>query len=1553
MAVLAVGVLVALSVLAAVQADASSAEPSSVIGGVRPQQPVSRTPTVPREVLVRFTRDVDAAERARARRALDVTVARSLPVRGLQVVRTPRGRSVRSTAAALERRPEVDYAEPNYFYHLAGVPNDPLFGRQWALHNTGQVVARTTGTVDADVDAPEAWDLTSGSHDVTVAVVDSGVAARHPDLAANLVPGYDFVEDDASPQEGTGHGTHVAGTVAARAGDGFGVAGVAPNVRLMPLRVFDARGMGTSEDIVRAFVYAREHGAKVVNGSFAGNAPSEAMIDTMAQSRDTLFVMAAGNRGSNLDDSVSWPCSATLENMVCVAASDQGDRLPSWSNYGSMVVDVAAPGTNILSTHPRLAVRFSEGFESELAGRWKLSGSSAGPWRRTSDWAAEGAWSLGAVGAGFPAAVAEIVNPIELGGYDHCRLELWLKRDTADDGRVDIEVRTPTSGWSRLAYFDDGQREDYFQLGLGSYEDEAIFLRLLFEGDIGDDRAYVDDMRVRCLSGDPPADSFELLSGTSMATPHVSGAAALRWSREPSASLARVRAAILAGADRVPPLEGKTASGRLNAQRTLLADPPADLPRFSGRIDTHAMGCARTGTGAAISCPWGPRGLSPTPDGGLLIADWEHGAIWRRASDGTLSVAAGAIGDEGFSGDGGPATKAQLDHPMDVEPQPDGGFLIADTYNRRVRRVAPDGTITTVAGSTASSGGDGGPATSAGLAYPMSVSTTADGGFLIADYSGQRVRKVDRSGRISTVAGGGTGSADTDGIAATSADIGPRSVDVLPDGGFLLIHYLKVYRVSPEGRMTALAGSGRRGFAGDGGPATSAALHAPADVAATPGGGFLIADEGNHRVRQVSPRGRIRTVAGTGAWGFFGNGGPADAAGLEYPTGVTVLADGSFLVSDTGHGHVRRVAPGELDWDGGQPVDAEPPETTLTAGPSGTTRLTEATFGFSASEPGSSFECRLDGGSWTSCTSPARYTDLRGGAHSFGVRARDRAGNVDPSPARREWTTCRPRSSAYSAVIASEAGLGAHWRLGESSGKVACDSAGTSDGVHEGAVTIGRPGLLAGDPDTAASLDGATAAVAVASESALGSAGGLSLEAWVEPRSADSEQTVLRRDGQYLLRLRGRAVVFRVWTASGTQLEVATGEVLEAGTGQHLVATYDGATLRVYRDGALVAWRAAVATVATSSAPLWLGRSAGYDYLGGRLDEVAVYRAPLSEDRIRAHYEAGSGRDITPPDTRLREGPTGTVASRSATFRFDSSDAGARFECRLDARQFASCTSPATYDGLADGAHEFAVRAVDASGNADPTPAVHRWSVGPIPGPSDDPRLPSPSGGEPRVPPIFPDSSAAPFGAVIARAETGSASGLAARVKLAVACSAACRAVSTIRRSGRGRTATIGEDEAQLPDAGIAALTVRLPQRALRRRPARGLRLLATTRIVYRSGLEQTLTVPVAMGGGARASSERVRVDAACSEDCRGSARLKVSRATARRLGLRSGPVLGTAQATLKRGRPAALVVKLGDPVRSRLSRSHAAVRASLSVRLDGGPGRAWSWRQTVVLARR
>ncbi|MBZ5538692.1 MAG: hypothetical protein LAO31_22320 [Acidobacteriia bacterium] len=301
----------------------------------------------------------------------------------------------------------------------------------------------------------------------------------------------------------------------------------------------------------------------------------------------------------------------------------------------------------------------------------------------------------------------------------------------------------------------------------------------------------------------------------------------------------------------------------------------------------------------------------PDGVGGFFFSDQSQNKIYHVAADGTLRLIAGST--FGFSGDGGPATLAQLANPYGVAVDAGGNLYIADSGNNRVRRVTPAGVISTVAGDgTRGFGGDGGPATSARLGSPIGVAVDAAGNLYIGDTINSRVRKVNPAGVISTVAGFGANGFTGDGGPATSAFLAsPMGVAVDSDGNLYIADAgnHRVRKVTTAGVISTVAGTGWYGFSGDGGPATSAQLYYPYGVAADAAGNLYIADTSNSRIRKVTPAGVISTVAGDNRYGFVGDGPVATLRCLAGPYGVAVDAGGNLYIADTSNSRVRKVTP--------------------------------------------------------------------------------------------------------------------------------------------------------------------------------------------------------------------------------------------------------------------------------------------------------------------------------------------------------------------------------------------------------------------------------------------------------------------------------------------------------------------------------------------------------------------------------------------------------------------------------------------------------------------
>ncbi|HVL94849.1 MAG TPA: S8 family serine peptidase, partial [Solirubrobacteraceae bacterium] len=548
----------------------------------------------PGELLVGFERAATASERASARRNGRVKFKEKLLVADVEVVETDDDQTVPGAAAALRRQPRVRFAEPNYYRHLDATANDTHFGLEWGLHNTAQGVLGRAALADADIDAPEAWDFQTGSAAVKVAVIDTGIHASHPDLRNNIGPGYDFVDGDSLPQDLNGHGTHVAGTIGAEGNNATGIAGVAWDVEIMPLRVFGAADHTTDSIIVNAFQYAASNGARVANASLGGSGPGSAYQTVVQNNPNTLYVVSAGNGGAdgvgdNNEVTPQFPCNVTAANLICVAASNQSDQRASFSNYGTTSVDIAAPGTEIYSPIAEATRVYSDTFETS-----PLPYTTTGAWgyhnNASLNWTPNGSWTLADSPSGsYPhnSDTSAQRNHVNLSGLTNCNLSFkgYVHSEPGYDF-LRVEVSSGGGAWTELARYSGSasnqfQRTLYEHFNLSAYSNRSEFwLRFRFtsdgdnasiSGNPGLDGAFIDDVVLECNNGNPPR--YAYLQGTSMAAPHVAGAAALLLSQRPAAGTLEVRSAILDNGDPVTGIPTVT-NKRLNAYGALLKFVP-------------------------------------------------------------------------------------------------------------------------------------------------------------------------------------------------------------------------------------------------------------------------------------------------------------------------------------------------------------------------------------------------------------------------------------------------------------------------------------------------------------------------------------------------------------------------------------------------------------------------------------------------------------------------------------------------------------------------------------------------------------------------------------------------------------------------------------------------------------------------------------------------------------------------------------------------------------------------------------------------------------------
>ncbi len=502
-----------------------------------------------------------------------------------QVVSLPDDMTVDEAVIYYKDQPGVKYAEPNYIRTIDVVPNDPGYIRQWGLMNTGQSTPhfQSGGTVGADIGVEGAWNVTTGSDSVVIAVIDSGVDYLHEDLAANMWDdgaghyGYDFVNNDDDPMDDAGHGTHCAGIIAAEGDNGAGISGVCWNTKIMALKFLDAKGWGSVADEVSAINYAVSHGADILSCSY-GSADYSAAEKEAIDNSGLLVVCAAGNEAIDNDVELHYPSSYDSPNIISVAATAPDDTLSYFSNYGATSVDVGAPGMDIYSTIPRETgmgtIVYSDDFSSTMGWEdYDNTSSGRTAWGLTTD-----------LYTSAPSSV--IICPYE-DNWDQ-----WLIKE---DSIPLAGLRDPVL---RYQWFVDTEIDDYACVGIS--EDRSNFSFISMSGntgwfdqetidltDFGSDHldftgksiwiAYrmvsdslltgncvcIDDIQVGTLGMESV---YDYMSGTSMATPMVSGVAGLILAENPSYTAADLKAAIMDSTDPISALAGKCVSGgRINA----------------------------------------------------------------------------------------------------------------------------------------------------------------------------------------------------------------------------------------------------------------------------------------------------------------------------------------------------------------------------------------------------------------------------------------------------------------------------------------------------------------------------------------------------------------------------------------------------------------------------------------------------------------------------------------------------------------------------------------------------------------------------------------------------------------------------------------------------------------------------------------------------------------------------------------------------------------------------------------------------------------------------
>jgi subtilisin family serine protease len=315
----------------------------------------------PDQILIQPKKTVSSAALANFHAAHQTQVAKAFANLGrMQVLRVPSNETAESLIAKYQHSGLVEFAEPDYLVHAAAVPNDPKYtdGTLWSLNNTGQ----NGGTPDADIDAPEAWDVLNSASNVVVAVLDTGIRYTHEDLASNMWVnpvdgghGFNAFTGTNDVSDDNGHGTLVSGLLGAVGNNGKGIVGAAWRVQLMACKCLDNNASGSDSTVIACIDYARTNGARIINASLDSPGSSAALSNAIVAARDAeiIFVASAGNHnpGMNVDLTPTYPACYDIDNILTVAYTTRTDDLGFLSNYGATNVDLAAPGDQLYSTY--------------------------------------------------------------------------------------------------------------------------------------------------------------------------------------------------------------------------------------------------------------------------------------------------------------------------------------------------------------------------------------------------------------------------------------------------------------------------------------------------------------------------------------------------------------------------------------------------------------------------------------------------------------------------------------------------------------------------------------------------------------------------------------------------------------------------------------------------------------------------------------------------------------------------------------------------------------------------------------------------------------------------------------------------------------------------------------------------------------------------------------------------------------------------------------------------------------------------------------------------
>lgn len=485
---------------------------------------------------------------------------------------------------------------PNWIgrLHEGGGEEEPSFHEQWAFSNTGQAFDGVAGRVGVDVGAIEAWVRSSGDSAVVVAFLDGGIDPRHPDFKGKLAYnasernglsgkdddgngyvddtlGWDFVADDPVARDLGGHGTSTASLVVA-AWDGNGMAGLAPGVRVLPIRVADGGARVELADLIDGMAYAAKRGAKIINLSLGGLQGPTGIDSAIARAvrSGAVVVVSAGNEGLDLDKTPSYPASLSMRGLVVVGASTNRDSLSGYSNRSRKTVSLSAPGDAIFAaTIPLADTLWTESFESGLDG-WVTGGNSTVIWGTESKLGTT--WLSDSPARNYANTARSWIRSPRLNPDHRSRLVLSMKlRGDLNIADALIVESAPDTSFSKAVdtifrYGSFSQKEP-IELAMDAGQDgQDLYLRFTLvsarPSSTSDSGVMIDDLVLRARDvPQPPAGTYARVWGTSFSAPLVTGALALLASKHPTAPLDSLVAALQDGSKQVPALATASRSG--------------------------------------------------------------------------------------------------------------------------------------------------------------------------------------------------------------------------------------------------------------------------------------------------------------------------------------------------------------------------------------------------------------------------------------------------------------------------------------------------------------------------------------------------------------------------------------------------------------------------------------------------------------------------------------------------------------------------------------------------------------------------------------------------------------------------------------------------------------------------------------------------------------------------------------------------------------------------------------------------------------------------------